>query len=170
MDPTGDFDMLDWNDNVAVSCGCVPDEVVEELCNYLKNQRRGYLDEEFREMFLNGELPNWDPRILKIVEDDCRNGILQEKDNDTELENESAEQRNQREVNFRTLSRTVSSCWISKEFSDNLASIKNLKEILDKTDDPAECNRLKAKLEFLFNTGLVTEEDVALSERLDRAR
>jgi hypothetical protein len=169
-DPTGDFDLLDWNDNVAVSCGCVPDEVVEELCNYLKNQRRGYLDEEFREMFFNGELPNWDPRILKIVEDDCRNGILEEKDNDTDLENESAEQGNQREVNFRTLSRTVSSCWISKEFSDNLASIKNLKEILDKTDDPAECNRLKAELEFLFNTGLVTEDDFALSERLDREK
>ena len=167
MDPTGDFDLLDWNDDVAVSDGGVPDEVVEKLCNYLKNQRSGFLDEEFREIFLNGELPNWHPRILKIVEDDCRKGTLEEKDNNTELENESAEQRNQREVNFRTLSRTVSSCWISKEFSDNLASIKNLKEILDRTDDPDECKRLKAELEFLFNTGLVTEEAFALSERLD---
>ena len=170
MDPTGDFDLLDWNDDVAVSHGGVPDEVVEELCNYLKNQRSGFLDEEFREIFLNGELPNWDPRILKIVEDDCRKGILEEKDNDTEFENESAEQRNQREENIRALSRTVSTCWISKEFSDNLDRIKNLKEILDRTNDPDECKRLKAQLEFLFNTGLVTEEDFALSERLDREK
>ena len=75
--PDGDFDLLDWRDDVAVSEGGVPDDVVEALCNYLKDQDAGDLSSDFGEEFLEGKLPKWDSRILKVVEEDIRKSLLE---------------------------------------------------------------------------------------------
>jgi hypothetical protein len=166
-DPNGDFDLLDWID-VAVSDGKVPDDVVEALCEYLREQRAGYLDEEFREAFKKGELPKWDPRILKVVEEDCRRSILQDEEYEAMLAAETPEQRKLREGRFWSNMRMVSGRWIGQEVMDTLASIKFYKELRDKTEDPEERKRFQEQVDFLIGSGMVTEEDVARSEKHDR--
>jgi len=166
-DPNGEFDLIDWSD-VAVSDGDVPDDVVEELCEYLKDQRTGLLDEEFREAFKKGELPTWDPRITKVVEEDCSRRILEDEEYQAYLKTETPEQRNLREERFRMQSQMVSSCWITQEFNDTLASIKFYKGLRDTTEDPEERKRFQEQVDFLIGSGMVTEEDVALSEKHDR--
>jgi len=95
-DPNGDFDLIDWSD-VAVSHGKVPDDVVDELCEYLKDQRADFLAEEFSEAFKKGELPKWDPRVLKVVEEECRRSVLEEEEYEAMLATETPEQRKLRE-------------------------------------------------------------------------
>ena len=164
--PNGDFDLLDWSD-VAVSDGEIPDDVVNELCNYLKNHCAIDLNEEFDEAFKNGELPKWDPRITKVVEEACIQSIDSEDNHDTMLADEPPWQKKQREEHFKVQSRIVSSCWITQEFNDTLDSIKFYKSLRDKTTDPAERKRFQDQVESLIGCGIVTEEDVALSERID---
>jgi hypothetical protein len=166
-DPNGDFDLIDWSD-VAVSSGKVPDDVVDELCEYLANERADFLAEEFSEAFKRGELPKWDPRVLKVVEEDCRRSILQDEEYEAMLAAETPEQRKLREGRFWSNMRMVSGSWIGQEVMDTLASIKFYKELRDRTDDPEERKRFQEKLDFLIGSGMVTEEDVARSEKHDR--
>jgi hypothetical protein len=61
-----------------------------------------------------------------------------------------------------------SGSWIGQEVMDTLASIKFYKELRDRTDDPEERKRFQEKVDFLIGSGMVTEEDVARSEKHDR--
>jgi len=166
-DPNGDFDLIDWSD-VAVSSGKVPDDVVDELCEYLANERADFLAEEFSEAFKKGELPKWDPRVLKVVEEECRRSVLEEEEYEAMLATETPEQRKLREGRFHASLRMVSGSWIGKEIQDALASIKIYRELRDGTDDPEERKRLQDKLDILMEEAMVTEEDVALSEKQER--
>jgi hypothetical protein len=69
--PEGDVDILEFSELIAVSSGQVPDVVVDALCMYLKENRGDYLAEDYAEAYKNNELPNWDPRILKVIKDAC---------------------------------------------------------------------------------------------------
>jgi hypothetical protein len=69
--PVGDFELLEWNEPVAVSSGRVPDDVLDVLCSHLDENEGNCLAEIYAEAFKSGELPRWDPRILKVVEDAC---------------------------------------------------------------------------------------------------
>ena len=168
-DPVGDCKLLDveWRDDFAVSEGSVPDDVVEALCKYLKDHA-GYISSDYEEEFLEGKLPKWDSRILAVVEEDIRKSILEEEAYEADLIDESTEEKVHHVEVMKMSSRTISSCWITQEFNDTLASIKTLKELRDRTDDQEDRKGLQTQLDFIISTGLVTEEDVALSERLDR--
>ena len=78
LDPDGDFWVLDWAD-ASVSDGEVPDEAVVMLCEHLKTTRADYLVEEYKEAYQERKLPNWDPRITKVVSEVCRASVLREK-------------------------------------------------------------------------------------------
>jgi hypothetical protein len=69
--PEGDIDILEFSELIAVSSGRVPDVVVDALCMYLEENRGDYLAEDYAEAYKNNALPNWDPRILKIIKDAC---------------------------------------------------------------------------------------------------
>ncbi|MEI7962901.1 MAG: hypothetical protein WCI42_03640 [Verrucomicrobiota bacterium] len=166
-DLLGEFDLVDWSDD-WVSGGRVPDDVVEELCEFLKEQRADYLAEEFGEAFKKGELPEWDPRITKVVEEDCRKSLQDEEEYEAYLKTETPQQKNMREERFRMQSRMVSACWITREFNDTLASIKLYKGLRDWTEDPEERRRFQEHVDYLIGSGMVTEEDVALSEKHDK--
>jgi hypothetical protein len=71
VDPAGDFELLEWNETVAVSSGRVPDVVLNVLCRHLHENEGDCLAENYAGAFKSGELPRWDPRILKVVEDAC---------------------------------------------------------------------------------------------------
>ena len=144
--------------------------MVEELCGFLRDQRSGYLDEEFREAYKKGELPGWDSRIRKVVEEDCRKGILEDEEYEAYLKTETPEQRNLREERFNASMRMVSGSWIGKEVMDTLESIKFYKELRDRTDDPEERKRFQDHVDYLIGSGMVTEADVARSEKIDREK
>jgi hypothetical protein len=69
--PEGDVDILEFSELIAVSSGQVPDVVVDALCTYLEEKRADYLAEDYAEAYKNNELPNWDPRILKVIKEAC---------------------------------------------------------------------------------------------------
>lgn len=166
-DPNGDFDLIHWHD-VSVSEGGVPDDVVEELCGYLKGQRADFLAEEFSEAFKKGELPKWDPRITKVVEEDCSRSILEDEEYEASLKVETPEQRNLHEERSKMQNLMVSGSWIAQEFNNTLASIKFYKGLRDRTEDPEERKCFQDKLDILMEEAMVTEEDVSLSEKHDR--
>lgn len=165
-DPNGDFELIDWCDD-RVSNGGVPDDVVEELCEFLRNEREGYLYEEFEEAFKKGELPEWDPRITKVVDEVCRKCILSVEEYKAMLAAETPEQRKLREGRFNASMRMVSGSWIGKEIQDTLASIKFYKELRDRTDDPEEHKRFQDQMDIMMKDGMVSEADVARSEKND---
>ena len=167
-DPDGDFELLDWRDDVAVSDGGVPDDVVEALCKYLKNQPAGDLSYDFREEFLEGKLPKWDSRILKVVEEDLRKSLLEEEAYEAKVAAESPEEKIHREEVMKMSSRTISSCWITQEFYHDLATLMDFKKRRDETDDPQERDRIQSEMDSLISLGLATMEDVARSKMLDR--
>ena len=117
-DPDGDCKLLDveWRDDFAVSEGGVPDDVVEALCKYLKDQPAGYIFSDYEEEFLEGKLPKWDSRILKVVEEDIRKSILEEEAYEAKLTDESTEEKIHRVEVMEMSSRTISSCWITQEY------------------------------------------------------
>ncbi len=166
-DPIGEFDLIDWSDD-KVSKDDVPDSVVDELCDYLRERRADFLAEEFGEAFGKGELPKWDLRILKVVEEDCRRSIREGEEYEAYLKTETPEQKSRREEQFRMQSRIVSSCWITKEFNDTLASIKFYEGLRDRTDDPEERKRFQERVDYFLGGGMVTEADVALSKKHDK--
>ena len=69
--PEGDYEILEFNELVVVSSGQVPDVVVDALCKHLEEERGDYLAEDYAEAYKNNELPNWDPRILKVIKEAC---------------------------------------------------------------------------------------------------
>lgn len=69
--PEGDVDILEFSELIAVSSGQVPDVVVDALCMYLEEKRADYLAEDYTPAYKNNELPNWDPRILKVIKEAC---------------------------------------------------------------------------------------------------
>jgi hypothetical protein len=167
-DPDGDFDLLDWSDNVAVSDGDVPDDVVEALCKYLKNQPAGHLSWDFREDFLEGKLPKWDSRILKVVEEDFRKSFLEEEAYEAKVAAESPEEKIHREEVYKMSNRTISSCWITQEFNDTLDSLMDCTKRRNQTDDTKERDRIQSEMDSLISGGLVTMEDVARCVMLER--
>jgi hypothetical protein len=167
--PNGDFELIDWCDD-KVSDGGVPDHVVEELCDFLRNKRPDYLHEEIEEAFKKGELPEWDPRITQVVEEVCRKCILRDEEYEAMRAAESPEQRELREGRFNESTRMVSGSWIVKEFQDTLASIKFYKELRDRTDDAEERKRIQDKMDIMTRDGMVSEADVAHSEKNDQEK
>jgi hypothetical protein len=71
LDPEGDFDIVEWDELVAVGSGKVPDDVVAALCSHLEEEQGEELAETYAEIFNRKQLPPWDPRILKVVEKVC---------------------------------------------------------------------------------------------------
>ena len=69
--PEGDVEILEFSELLAVSGGQVPNSVVDALCKHLQEERSDYLADDHFEAYENNSLPNWDPRILKIVKDAC---------------------------------------------------------------------------------------------------
>lgn len=168
-DPYGDFELIDWCDD-RISDGGVPDDVVEELCEFLRNEREDYLYEEFEEAFKKGELPEWDPRIMKVVHDVCRECVLREEKYEAMLAAETPEQRKLREGRFNASLRMVSGSWIGKEIEDTLARIKFYKELRDRTEDPEERKRVQDQMDKMMEDGMVSEADVEQSEKNDQEK
>jgi hypothetical protein len=69
--PEGECEILEFNELIVVSSGQVPDVVVDALCKHLQEKRGDYLAEDYAEAYKNNALPNWDPRILKVIKDAC---------------------------------------------------------------------------------------------------
>jgi hypothetical protein len=69
--PEGEYEILEFNELIVVSSGQVPDVVVDALCKHLQENRGDYLAEDYAEAYKNNALPNWDPRILKVIKDAC---------------------------------------------------------------------------------------------------
>jgi hypothetical protein len=162
-DPNGDFEVINWCDD-GVSDGGVPNDVVEALCEFLRNEREDYLYEEFEEAFKKGELPEWDPRITKVVDDVCRECVLREEKYEAMLAAETPEQRKLREGRFSASLRMVSGSWIGKEIEDTLARIKFYKELSDRTEDPEERKCFQDQMDKMMEDEMVREADVAQSE------
>jgi hypothetical protein len=69
-DPSGDFEIFEFDEPVTVSSDDVPAKIVDALILYL-NSKMVEIVEVFHEKYELGNLPNFDPRIRRVVSYAC---------------------------------------------------------------------------------------------------
>jgi hypothetical protein len=68
--PSGDFELFEFDEPVTVSGDDVPAKIVEALVIYL-GDKMDEIVEVFHEKYMLGNLPNFDPRIHRVVSYAC---------------------------------------------------------------------------------------------------